>query len=184
MPSSRELTFTISTEGDYGVVHMSQVRCEESSLGEMSVRGVCMGQIICPECKTSLTLSAGPTVKWQPSRTHGSPSPPASETGTEEWSITYKPNEGWIIASAITSSTLTDQQISSLKQLLGYLNLPWPASALAVLLDYAKASPGRKYYYKSTTPLSSKSPSIVPHLATSLLYEITLPCQFPTHPNL
>ena len=129
------------TEKLFGGTSTRHLSFDENSPGEMNVKGEFTGQITCPECQTLLALSAGSLARLDYSSAPGSTPTQESQTGIDGWSIAYNEPVGWIIALDTGLYTLTDQQIASLKPLLGFHSPPWQLSALEGLLGLHKNIP-------------------------------------------
>jgi hypothetical protein len=140
-----------------GAKPTSQVLSVVSSPGGMSASAGFMAPTTCPVCLASLELLVGPSPRSGSSKPPGSPPIQESETGTDEWSLTFNEPDKYEIRSATTSLTLTDRQIAFLRLWLGYHNQPSPLYVLVGLLDYVKHSPGVRFSSRSTIALCFNS---------------------------
>ena len=188
MPVSKQLleaglTSITIMDKQSGAVYTLPLSFAESLPGGMSVNVESMGQITCPACKASLELLAGLWQRSHNSKISGSTPTPAFESGTPEWSLAFTETEQYEINSPTLSLTLTDQQMSSLRQLLGSLNRPFLESALEALSDYAKTFPGVRFSSKSTIAWYFSSHTTAALHLTFSLYEKLLASLFHIHPT-
>src|SRR5574342_239529 len=156
-----------------GGQHTTLREFEGSLLGGMNAKEVFTAPITCPQCATLLTCSVGLSTKLNSSKLLGSTSTQESSSGMQGLSIVYQKAGELRISSGSESLTLTAHQISFLRQLPGYHNLPLQLIALVELCSSMMHIPGSIFSSKYTTPLSSKSLFIDVLRAASVLSSVT-----------
>ena len=160
LPSSKAWTSTTITVEPSGEITIVATPSRANTLCETSLSELFTEPITRRVLELSAQPSDGPKTTFEPSNKLGSTSTPESENGTVELSVTFKPREGYKIALATESFTLTDQTISYLKASPGFLNLPWQWSVVEQLCSCAKQFPGQTFFCRYTTAWFYKSQGI------------------------